>query len=187
MQISVFFCTFAPYFHFLIMYHVKYSKLQVEIAIRKMARKLKKEHIVHEDTVYIVMLTGGVWFACHLFDALGNASNEVHYIKGHSYAAKERCEFMWDYLPEINVKGRDVVILDDICDSGETLKIVHEHFSKEAHSVIAVTLMQRIPRILPENIRLYACIDDHSTQFFVGCGLDNNGRGRLLNYVGTVK
>ncbi|MBQ0136422.1 MAG: hypothetical protein KBS40_00235 [Bacteroidales bacterium] len=166
------------------MYRIKYSKQKVAGAIRNMAKTLKEEHVVNDDTVFLVMLTGGVWFATHLFDALGDMPNEVYYIKGHSYASQSREQFVWDYIPNIDLRGRNVVIIDDICDSGETIKAAYEKLSPVAKSITAITLMRRIPNALPQEIKLYACIDDDSTQFFVGCGLDDNGPGRLLRHIG---
>lgn len=166
-------------------YPVKYSKKQVETAIRKMALKLKNEQIVNDDTIYLVMLNGGVWFAMKLFEQLGNINNEVYFIKGHSYDGTSRQTFVWDYLPKMDIEGRDIVVIDDICDSGETLRQVYMQFKDQAHSVKMVTLMLRTPRALDSSYPLYACIEDASSKFFVGCGLDCDHHGRLLNYVGV--
>ncbi|MCQ2348835.1 MAG: hypothetical protein MJZ65_06615 [Paludibacteraceae bacterium] len=166
-------------------YPVKYSKAHVAAAIRKMAHKLKNEQIVNDNTIYLVMLNGGVWFAMKLFEQMGNMDNEVYFIKGHSYDGTNRQTFTWDYMPEIDLAGRDVVVIDDICDSGETLKQVYMQLKDQVHSVTMVTLMLRTPRALDAAIPLYTCIEDGSSKFFVGCGLDNRHHGRLLEYVGV--
>jgi len=167
------------------MYKCKYSRLRVMWNIRKMARKLKAEKLVKDDTVFLVMITGGVWFASKLFDCLGNLPNEVFYIKAHSYNGTQRGEFVWDLMPKIDLSNRNVILLDDICDSGVTLKAAGEYLLPRTKSLMAVTLLQRLPCYTDIHLPLYACIQDHSTDFFVGCGLDCNGHGRLLQHICT--
>ncbi|MCQ2342345.1 MAG: hypothetical protein MJZ75_02470 [Paludibacteraceae bacterium] len=168
-------------------YPIKYSKFRVRRAIRRMAKRLKKNQVIGPDTVFVVMLNGGVWFSSRLFDCLGDLTNEVYYLKGHSYNAQSREDFVWDYIPDVDFTGRDIVVIDDISDSGETLKAVYNKLNGIARSFAAVTLLQRIPRALPEEIPLYSCIDDASSNFFVGCGLDCEHGGRLLAYIAVAR
>lgn len=164
-------------------HHIKYTRLRVRESIRQMARQLKSEQIITDNTIFLVMLTGGVWFASHLFDALGDLSNEIFFIKGHSYKDNARGQFEWDLVPNMDLKGRDVVIIDDICDSGETLKAAYEQFGEGVNSIIGLTLLKRLPCTLEIGMPVYSCIEDATKDYFVGCGLDDNGRGRLLPYV----
>ena len=169
-------------------YPVKYSAADVQKAIRTTTCELQKQQVLHADVMYVVMLNGGIWFASHVFDCLGAIDNEVCYVKCHSYQGRERHELVWDYLPELQVQGREVVVLDDICDSGQTatalVRYLREHGAK---SVAVFTLLRRTTTKIEENAPLYSCIIDPSADFFVGCGLDNNGRSRLLPYIGVIE
>jgi len=168
-------------------YPVKYTASDVQNAITTTTRELQKQQVLHADVLYVVMLNGGIWFASHVFDCLGAIDNEVCYVKCHSYEGKTRQELVWDWLPDIQVQGRDVVILDDICDSGQTATAVVRYLlSKQAHRVSVFTLIRRATTRIEEDIPLYACITDVSSDFLVGCGLDNNGRSRLLPYIGII-
>jgi len=168
------------------MYKCKYSRLSVRLSIRQMAKKLQREHLISDDTIFLVMLSGGVWFASKLFDALGDMPNSVYYIKGHSYTNNERGQFIWDMMPDIDLKGREVIIIDDICDSGETLLAIQQLLqAQEVGRLTAVTLLKRCPCQVEQHLTLYSCIADSSKDYFVGCGLDDKGHSRLLRYIGV--
>ena len=168
-------------------YKVKYTTAQVNEAMDKTVSRLRNEGVLTSDTVYIVLMNGGTWFASHVFDRLGEPMNEVHYVKLHSYEGMSSGDIHWDYLPDMNLTDRDVVVLDDICDTGKTNKALYQHLqTRHPRSVRFLTLLKRATTCLPSEIRLYSCITDDSADFFVGCGLDDNGLGRLLPYVGVV-
>ena len=168
-------------------YRVKYTASQVAAAITKAVSSLQAEGILAQDTVYIVLMNGGTWFASHVFDRLEEPHNEVYYVKLHSYEGTNSGTIHWDYLPEMDLEGRNVVVLDDICDTGKTDTAFYQYLQTcQPSSVTFFTLLKRTTTRLPEDIPLYACIEDNSADFFVGCGLDDNAHGRLLPYIGIV-
>jgi len=166
-------------------YKVKYSEQYVRERIAQAAKQLRDKGILTDDTVYLIMMNGGIWFAMHLFDCLGDMNNAVYMIKGHSYSGQNRGELQWDYIPEMHLEGKRVVVLDDICDSGATINAIYHYFHDQVASIHFVTLLQRANTQLEEEISLYSCIHDDSKDFFVGCGLDDNEMGRMLPYIGV--
>ncbi len=169
-------------------YRVKYTASQVAAAISKAVSSLQAEGILAQDTVYIVLMNGGTWFASHVFDRLEEPHNEVYYVKLHSYEGTNSGTIHWDYLPEMKLTGRNMVVLDDICDTGKTDAAFYQYLQTcSPRSVCFFTLLKRTTTRLPEEIPLYACIEDNSADFFVGCGLDDNAHGRLLPYIGIVE
>ncbi len=86
-----------------------------------------------------------------------------------------------------DISGRDVVIVEDIIDSGFTLANLKALFlERGANSVCIVTLLNKIGRreydIRPD----YNCFDIEN-EFVVGYGLDYNERYRNLPYIGILK
>lgn len=88
-----------------------------------------------------------------------------------------------------DIKGRDVIILEDIFDTGSSLDFVYNYLlSKEPASLKICTLLDKPDRRKP-NITLQA---DYTgfvipNEFVVGYGLDYNEYYRNLPYVGVLK
>ncbi len=166
------------------MYKVKYSKETVAAAIDRLAGKIK----VKDNTVFLVLMNGGVWFAHELISRFHELPVRVEYARVSSYKGKEQSVLNISYIPDIDWKGKDIIVLDDICDTGNTMNHVYVWLQEqEPESVRLVTLLSRKGRYrLNEGIELMSAIEDDSDDFFVGCGLDDNGYARNLPYVGIV-
>ena len=86
-----------------------------------------------------------------------------------------------------SIEGRDVVVVEDILDTGQTLSYVIEHLrSKQPRSVRLCTLLDKpARRIVPIQIdyRGFEIPD----KFVVGYGLDYAERYRNLPYIGVLK
>ncbi len=86
-----------------------------------------------------------------------------------------------------DVKGRDVIIVEDIIDSGFTLAnlkaLLHE---RGANSVCIVTLLNKAGRREYDIAPDYNCFDIEN-EFVVGYGLDYNEQYRNLPYIGILK
>ena len=86
-----------------------------------------------------------------------------------------------------NVKGRDVIIVEDIIDSGFTLANLKTLLlERGANSVCIVTLLDK------ESRRTYDITPDYNgfaidDEFVIGYGLDYNERYRNLPYIGILK
>lgn len=166
--------------------NIKYSETFIRERLQKKVAELKDEGILNDKTIYLVMLSGGVWFASHVFDCIPDMTNEVYFLKGHSYSGKTQGKIEWDYMPNMNLKGRQVVVIDDICDTGNTIHTIYETFKNEVESICFFTLLKRSTCQLDSQIQLYSCITDESDDFFAGCGLDDNNQMRMLPYVVVV-
>lgn len=86
-----------------------------------------------------------------------------------------------------DIKGRHVVILEDILDSGLTLKFVREHLmAKEPASLKICTLLDKPER---RKVDVYADYIGFTipNEFVVGYGLDYNEFYRNLPFVGVLK
>ncbi len=88
---------------------------------------------------------------------------------------------------DIDLAGYDVLIVEDILDSGRTLKYVSEILkTRGANSISIVTLLdkpeRRVAQISPDYV---GC--DVPDEFVVGYGLDYDQKYRNLPYIGSLK
>ncbi len=165
-------------------YPVKYSEAAVQEAIDRVYAQISP---LAENTIFLVLMNGGVWFSHELFRRFGRENLTVYYAKVSSYEGKEQGELDITYLPQIRFAGANVIVLDDICDTGNTINCIYQYVTPhQPASIRFATLLERkgMSNLLPE-IELITGIQDDSKDFFVGCGLDDNDKGRTLPYVGV--
>ena len=81
---------------------------------------------VTDDTVAVTLLTGGLWFAADLTRALARGGRHLKFDAlwlasyGDTHASKGRCEVRAGL--QRPVKGRQVLVIDDVFDSGLSLR-----------------------------------------------------------------
>ena len=162
---------------------VKYDTAFLTERIQSTARDLQQRGIINENVIFIVVMNGGVWFAVHFLDCL-DLPNQVFFVKLHSYQGSQQSALVWDYCDLPDLTNRDVIVLDDICDSGTTSRALLDKLEEfHPQSVRFVTLLQRTSTDAT-GLDLTSCIVDDSKDFFYGCGLDaHDGFDRFHPYV----
>jgi hypoxanthine phosphoribosyltransferase len=106
-----------------------------------------------------------------------------------SYAGTNSSEMVVRKDVSVDLKGRHVVILEDIFDTGSSLQYTYHHLlSKEPASLKICTLLDKPERRNPR-VTLKADYTGFSipNEFVVGYGLDYNEQYRNLPYVGILK
>ncbi len=138
--------------------------------------------------VFVIVLKGSVYFATDLIRRVPLPC-EMEFMKVSSYGAgTETSGFIQVHLDlKRDVQGADVIIIEDIIDSGRTLeKLSHLLSDRGAHSVKCCTLLDK-----PERRQVALDADyvgmNIPDAFVVGYGLDYNEKYRNLPYVGVLK
>jgi hypoxanthine phosphoribosyltransferase len=144
----------------------------------------------YEDLLVVSILKGSFIFAADLIRAMHDAgiAPEVEFIFISSYGAgttSGQVKVLRDI--DNDVAGRDILLIDDILESGKTLKFTRElMLSRGARNVdIAVLLDKRMRRQAAINADFvgFDCPD----HFVVGYGMDVAHAFRELPFVGIVK
>jgi len=144
----------------------------------------------YKDLLVISVLKGSFIFAADLIRAMHDAgiSPEVEFIMISSYGAGTTSGEI-KVLRDIDndVRGRDILLIDDILESGKTLKFTRElMLSRGANSVSIAVLLDKHSRrqaILEADFVGFECPD----YFVVGYGMDVAHAFRELPFVGIVK
>lgn len=88
---------------------------------------------------------------------------------------------------DTDIKGRDVIVIEDIIDSGFTLACLKKLLNERgAASVTIVTLLDKHERRTEDISPDYNCFEIPD-EFVVGYGLDYNEEYRSLPYIGILK
>lgn len=169
--------------------------LQVNVLIgtEEIARRVKElgEEIsrdyVNKDLVVVGILKGAVVFMSDLIREI-TVPLEVDFMATSSYGAATQSSGVVQLLKDLDtaVEGRDVLIVEDIIDSGLTLSYLSQLIqSRKPASVKTIAFLDKPSRRQTEFTPDYLgfSIPDH---FVVGYGLDVNSKYRQLPYVGAI-
>ncbi len=142
----------------------------------------------HSEILAIPILRGGIFFFADLVRQIKH-SVEIAPARTWAYeneAFKERVKIEVN-IEEVPAKGRALLIIDDICDTGKTLHALGEAFMRAgALSVKAAVLVRReIPGQIykPE----WEGFVFHGSEWLVGYGMDNCDSWRNLPGIYTIK
>ncbi len=161
------------------------SDEELQKRVQEMATQISKDY-EGKDITFICILKGSVFFTVDL--AKNIPSNvKLEFIRVSSYHGTEstgKIELKLDLKEDI--EGKDVIIIEDIVDTGRTLSYLKEHLkTKKPKSLRICTLLdkkeRRVCEIEPEYVGFN--IPD---KFVLGYGLDVDELYRNLPYIGYI-
>jgi hypoxanthine phosphoribosyltransferase len=153
------------------------SEKEIQEKITALAVQLNKDY-AGKKPIFLSILNGSFLFTADLFKQI-TIEAEVCFIKLASYKGMTSSGNIITAIGlEANVRGRDIIILEDIIDTGKTL---HHYLpqllsSSPASVKIAVLLNKREALQFPVEVD-YTCFEIPN-KFVVGYGLDYDGLGR---------
>jgi hypoxanthine phosphoribosyltransferase len=160
---------------------ILFTSEQIQDKVIEIAHYIDFKHTVDDNVVMICVLNGGFMF---FSDLVKNMSTdiEVDFIRAKSYNGQDQgvVHILKDI--ETDIEGKDVYIVDDFYDTGNTLNRILEHLNTQnPESLKMITLLTRDVSPLPEYYHHYGfMIQD---EWVVGYGMDNNSKERNLDYI----
>jgi hypoxanthine phosphoribosyltransferase len=130
--------------------------------------------------LFIAVLNGAFVFASDLLRAF-NGSCEIAFVKLESYSGTSSSGMVQTILGlNQSIEGRDVIIIEDIVDSGRTLHLfINSLKLQKPNSICTVALLFK-PKAIQFPVQLDHVGFELPNDFVVGYGLDYNGLGRNL-------
>ena len=162
------------------------SEAKIEKRLNELAKDIMKEY-KDEDIVFVGVLKGAATFMVELAKRIKN-SVEFEFIQVKSYEGEEstgKIEMVQDLTGKI--EGKNVVIIEDIIDTGRTLEYLKHHLQEfNPKSLKICTLLSKPSRrVIDLDVDYIGfSIPD---EFVIGYGLDYNQRYRNLPYIGVIK
>ena len=163
------------------------SQEQIQEKVKQIAAQLSREY-ADKDPIFVGVLKGVVMFYA---DVVKNVTVpcQMDFMWISSYKGTTSGEMVVKKDISEDIRGRHVVILEDIYDSGKSLNFTYHHLmKKEPASLRICTLLDKPEGRLP-GITLKADIVGFEipNEFVVGYGLDYNEHYRNLPYIGVLK
>ena len=142
---------------------------------------------IEDDLVLIGVLKGAVMFMTDFARALPIPS-QLEFMAVSSYGSSTSSSGVVRILKDLDrdIQGRDVLIVEDIIDSGLTLSWLLENFASRGAESIEILALLRKPEAAKVEIDCRYVGFDIPTDFVVGYGLDYNERYRNLRDVAVL-
>jgi len=162
------------------------TRAQLERRVRELAAIIQHD-FTERELVVVALLTGTIMFLADLIRRL-TLPLRLDFIGVSSYGSRtEPGELNFTKELRLDVCGRDVLVVDDILDTGQTLsRVLAKLRLLEPRSTKVCVLLEKLAR-RTENIQADYIGFSVPDLFVVGYGLDFAERYRNLPFIGVLK
>ena len=162
------------------------SEEEVNKRLDELARQIEKDY-EGKDILALCVLKGSVFFTVELTKKI-NKNIEFEFIEISSYGSGTTSGVV-RITKDIkhSIEGKNVLIIEDILDTGKTLKYLIEHLAaKKPKDIKICTLLDKPER---RKVDVEAAYTGFTVQdkFIVGYGLDYDQKYRNLPYIGYIE
>ncbi len=161
---------------------------EVNAKISEIASKINEDYAGRQVHL-ICVLKGGVFFTCELAKRL-TVPVSLDFMSVSSYGSGTSSSGVVKIIKDLDepLEGKEVIIVEDIIDSGRTLAYLIE-ILKQRHprSIELCTLLDKPERRVKKQVQVkYTCFTIPD-EFVVGYGLDYDQKYRNLPYIGVIE
>ncbi|QTH59525.1 hypoxanthine phosphoribosyltransferase [Corynebacterium hindlerae] len=156
--------------------------------IQELAEKVSEAYRdADDDLLLICVLKGAAFFITDFARALSIPS-QLEFMAVSSYGNSTSSSGVVRILKDLDrdIEGRDVIIVEDIIDSGLTLSWLLKNLENRNPKSLEVVSLLRKPEAVKTKIDLFDVGFEIPNEFVIGYGLDYAERYRDLPFVGTL-
>lgn len=159
------------------------SQEKIENEIHRIASEIKRD-MDGKNPLFLVMLNGAFMFAAELFKSL-DMPCEMAFVKYKTYVGTHSTGKPNELLgiEQEKINGREIVIVEDIVDSGFTMNELLKDINKKCAKRIKIATMMFKPKALKYDLKMDYVGMEIGNDFIVGYGLDYNEYGRNLKEI----
>lgn len=162
------------------------SEIEIKQRVRELGRQISKD-LKYDNPLFLAVLNGSFVFAADLMREV-TIPSEISFVKVSSYqglnssgAVKELIGFNQD------LTGRTVVIVEDIIESGITMRSILDSLNKLNPAKVLICTLTLKPERLQERLDIHYVAFRIANDFIVGYGLDYDQQGRGLKEIYKLK
>ena len=163
------------------------SEKDLDIKIKILAKQINDAHRGDPTPVVMVcILNGGFMFFSDLVKHI-KYPIEVDFIKCSLYEGMDQKVLQMQYDIEVNIQDKTIFIVDDIFDSGTTMKYLKSHFkTRGAKQIESVSAVYKENLDFPDHFFIYKQPEGFNP-WYIGYGMDDpKGYSRNLNTIHTL-
>ena len=165
---------------------ILFTEEQIQARIAEMAAQIEKDY-EGRDLLIVGVLRGAVMVIADLARSLGRHV-EIDWMAVSSYGSGTKSSGVVRILKDLDtdIAGRDVLVVDEIIDTGLTLSWLLANLSSRGPASVEIATLLRKPEAqqMPVDVKYVGW--DIPNEFVVGYGLDFKERYRNLRDIGTL-
>lgn len=151
---------------------------QIMESIKKVANKMNSDYADKDAPIFLAVLNGSFMFAADLMKFI-TFNCEISFIKLSSYSGTGTTGTVKEMIGlSTPIKGRNVVIVEDIVDTGGTVEVLHKLVSDAGAADIKICTLLLKPEAYKKDIPVDYTAISIPNEFIVGYGLDYDELGR---------
>ena len=159
---------------------------EIQERVRQLAREIRRDH---PDGVHLVcVLKGAFMFLSDLARAI-DGSATMDFMAVSSYGASTKSSGQVRLLKDLDsgLEGRDVIIVEDIVDTGLTLTYLQDILRARSPRHLRTACLLSKPARRQIDVRIEYVGFEIEDKFVVGYGLDHSERYRNLPYIAIIE
>lgn len=163
------------------------SEKDLKRAVKKMGKDISKDY-ADKNLMLVAVLKGSVIFMADLMRAITIPIN-IDFMSVSSYGSGSKTSGVVKIIKDLDhdLSGKDILIVEDILDSGMTLSYLTKLLKqRNVNSIKVATLLDKPDRRIADITPDYSCFTVPD-EFVVGYGLDFDQKYRNLSYVGVLR
>ena len=167
---------------------VLYSTEQINRRVVELGQELAADY-AEKDLVVVGVLKGSCVFMADLIRAI-DLPLTIDFMAVSSYKDGTKSTGDVEILKDVSqpLRGKDVIVVEDIVDTGLTLfRLLEILGSRGANSIAIASLLDKPEPRIKKELKIDYCGFQIPNKFVVGYGLDVAGRYRNLPFIGVVK
>ncbi len=164
------------------------SESEVDTRIRELGEQISRDY-ADRQVHLICVLKGGVFFTCELAKRIA-VPVSLDFMSVSSYGGGTESSGIVRIVKDLDeaLEGKDVLIVEDIIDSGRTLSYLIQILQKrKPNSIKLCTLLDKPERRVIPDVKVDYCGFTIPDEFVVGYGLDYDQKYRNLPFIGVVE
>ena len=158
------------------------SEAELQDAVKKVASKINEDY-KGKTPIFLGILNGSFMFFGDLLKSI-DLECTVSFVKLASYEGTDSTGQVNELIGlKENIEGKDIILVEDIVDTGNTLVKLHEILSKKNPRSIKIATLLYKPEAYKKHHPIEYVGKEIPNAFVLGYGLDYDGLGRNLSSI----
>ena len=167
-------------------FEVFIPETEISAIVHSMANSINNTGM--KNPLFIAVMNGSFLFAADIMRKITIPGSEISFIKLSSYSGTETSGEVSELIGiSDNISGRDIIILEDIVDTGITLEKIISLLEKENVADIKIATLLFKPDAYQKQINIDFIGKSIANDFVVGYGLDYDEIGRNFPHIYKLK